>query len=137
MLKINIYSEIDFEFYIRGTVHSTSWIFSLYFVYIFKTDSKFLFKFTDSDSSFNSNILRFLSIKSKTSAHTQTTINHYIYNSFAMTWISNLHWGYILMKKVSKWFYQLDYVIFYKNVFWYLSCTLFFFQIHYIQISIL
>ena len=38
-------------------VHSTSWKCGLYFVYIFRTDWKFLIKFCSLDPSFNGNIL--------------------------------------------------------------------------------
>ena len=126
MLKQNIYSKIVFEFSIRGVVHSTSWIFSLYFVYIFKTDWKLLFKFSSSDSSFDRIILRSLFLKFKTSAHAQIAIYHYyvLFTNY-LPWYEFETWGYILINKVSNWFYQLDYVTFHKNVFWPVNCILF------------
>ena len=61
----------------RGGVHSTSWKCGLYFVYIFRTGWNFLIKFRSSDPSFNRNILRFLYLKFKTSAHAHIAIAYY------------------------------------------------------------
>ena len=59
-----------------GGVRSTSWKFSLHFVYIFSTNWNFLIQFCRSDLSFNKNILRSLNLKFKASAHAQITISH-------------------------------------------------------------
>ena len=57
--------------------YSTSWKYSLYFVYIFRMCWNFLIKFCSSDPSFDRNILRFLYLKFKTSAHAHITIAYY------------------------------------------------------------
>ena len=54
----------------RG-VHSTSWKFILYFVYIFIANWNFLTKFCSSDLIFKRNILTFLYLESETLAHVQ------------------------------------------------------------------
>ena len=54
-----------------------------------------------------------------------------------MIWIWDLHWGSILVNEVGQWFYQLDHVTFYKNVFWSVNFSLFFYQLCYIQMSTL
>ena len=60
-----------------GVVHSASWKYSMYFVYIFRTGWNFLIKFCSSDPSFNRNILRSLYLKFKTSAHAHIAIAYY------------------------------------------------------------
>ena len=67
----------------RGVTHSTSWKYSiswkfnLQFIYILRTDWNFLMEFCGSDLSFNINILSFIFLKFKTSAHAQIAITHY------------------------------------------------------------
>ena len=45
--------------------------------------------------------------------------------------------GYIFMNEVGQWFYQLDHVAFSKILFWPVDCALFFYQICYVQKSVL
>ena len=52
-------------------MHSTSWKFGLYFVYIFIADWNFLTKFCSPDLSFNRNVLTSLYLKSEASARAQ------------------------------------------------------------------
>ena len=78
----------------EGSVHSTSWKFSLYFVYIFIADWNFLTKFCSSDPSFNRNILTPLYLKSETSAHAQLcdySFIHTIYTFHGMVLAGDSH----------------------------------------------
>ena len=52
-------------------MHSSSWEFGLYFLYIFTADWNFLIKFYSSDPGFNRNILTSLYLKPETFAHAQ------------------------------------------------------------------
>ena len=44
---------------------------------------------------------------------------------------------YILINEVGQWFYQLDHVTFWKNIFWFVNCAMFFYQIYFVQMSTL
>ena len=54
-----------------GGVHSSSWKFGLYFLYVFIADGNFLTKFCISDPCFNRNILTSLYLKSESYAYAQ------------------------------------------------------------------
>ena len=58
-------------------VHSTSWKFTLHFVYVFRTYWDFQIRFCSPVQSFNRNILTSLHLKLKAFAHAQTEITHY------------------------------------------------------------
>ena len=58
-------------------VHYTSWKFSQYFVFIFRTALNFLNKIDHSHQSSNKNILILLYVKPETTAHTQISISRY------------------------------------------------------------
>ena len=100
----------------RG-VYSTSWKYSIYFVYIFRTGWNFLIKSCSSDSSFNRNFLRSLYLKFKTSAHAHIVIAYYyaLFTNF-FTWYEFLKLSlvYILINEVGQLFYQLAHVTFLK-----------------------
>ena len=58
-------------------VHYTSWKFSQYFVFIFRTALNFLNKIDHSHQSSNKNILILLYVKPETTAHAQISISRY------------------------------------------------------------
>ena len=106
--------------------------------YIFRRDWNFLMKFWSSDPSFNRKILRSLYLKLKPSAHGHIAITYHftiIYKFLAIIRILNALWGYILVGKVGRWFYQLDRLTFSKNIFWSVNWTLFYNQIYTVQMS--
>ena len=53
-----------------------------------------------------------------------------IYKILVTIWILNLHWGYILIREVGQWYYQLDHVTLSKYIFWSANCTLFYNKIY-------
>ena len=75
-------------------VHSTSWKFGLYFVYIFIADRNFLTNFCSSDPSFNRNILTSLYLKSETYVHAwlcDNSFTHTIHKFHDMMSVGNLN----------------------------------------------
>ena len=58
-------------------VHYTSWKFSQYFVFIFRTALNFLNKIDHSHQKSNKNILILLYVKPETTAHAQISISRY------------------------------------------------------------
>ena len=63
-------------------MHSTSWKFGLYFVYIFIADWNFSTKFCSFDPSFYGNILTSLNLKPETSAHAQLCDYSFIHTMY-------------------------------------------------------
>ena len=83
------------KFGIWTLVHSSSWKFGLCFVYIFIADWNFLMKLCSSDPSFNRNILIYLYLKSKTSAHAQLhnyTLIHTLHKFHNMVSVGTTQW---------------------------------------------
>ena len=84
VIPLNIEAQYIFPASLDMTKHLLLNIFveiQSVFFYNFRTDWKFLIKVSSSDPSFNRNILRFLYLKFKTSAHAQISITYY-YVSF-------------------------------------------------------
>ena len=116
--------------------YSTSWKFSRLFISserieIFKLNFAALIHVS------KVGILIFKNLNNCVCENYNYSLLRIIYKFIDILWISNLHWGYILINEVGQRFYQFDHVSFSKNVFWSVNCTPFFNQIYHVQMSTL